>query len=116
MPNWALITGTLFIALIVVLMAQTRLLVRMDSKEVQVSFGSLGQESFSWKEVKTLKFKRLPLTSIGKKQRGPKEIIFNPGAQWALFVELKSGRKLWIATRNKEGLQSFLKGIKKLKA
>lgn len=116
MPNWALIVGALFTAFLTVLMAQTRLSVEINRETIKINFGALGQHSLNWSEVKQVQVKKPPLSGIGKKQRGPQEIIYNVGAKEALKLELKDGRTIWASTRQVSNLKDYLKGIKKLKA
>lgn len=116
MPNWALIVGALFTAFLTVLMAQTRLSVEINRETIKINFGALGQHSLYWSEVKQVQVKKPPLSGIGKKQRGPQEIIYNVGAKEALKLELKDGRTIWASTRQVSNLKDYLKGIKKLKA
>ncbi len=116
MPNWALVAGTIFIAFITVLMAQTRLSTSINSEGIEINFGALGQHQLSWKEIKKVSIKRPPLSGIGKRQRGPQQIIYNVGAKTSLCIELKEDLKIWVSTRNESNLKAYLKEIKKLKA
>ena len=116
MPNWALIVGTLFTAFITVLMAQTRLSLEINRETIQLNFGVLGQHHLKWSEVKQVQVSKVPISGIGKRQRGPQEIIYNVGAKTALKLDLKDGRTIWASTRQASNLKDYLKGIKKLKA
>lgn len=115
LPNWALITGTIFIAFITVLMAQTRLNLELSEEEVFINFGPLGRHQLQWNEVKKVQVARPPISGIGKRQNGPNEIIYNVGSRQSLCLSLKKGTKIWVSTRDAENLKTYLKAIKKLK-
>lgn len=116
MPNWALIVGVIFTAVLTVALARTQLILDLDSEQFHLTFGPLGALSLKWNEIKSLKIIKLPRLGYGKRQHQKYGTVYNAGAKEGLLLELKNGAKILISTRRKKELQEFLRLIKKLKA
>lgn len=113
LPNWALLTGVLFTALLVVILARTQLILDCNSQGFKMSFGPLGFEEKSWKEIKTAKVIPMPRVSYGRRHHSKYGTIYNAGAKHGLWLNFRDGGNILISTRQNEELSQFLKAIKK---
>lgn len=116
LPNWALITGVLFTALLIVILSRTQLILDLNSSHFKMSFGPLGLEEKKWKEVKTAKVISMPRVSYGRRQHSKYGTIYNAGAKHGLWLSFRDGSNILVSTRQNEELQQFLKAIKKGKS
>lgn len=113
LPNWTLITGVLFTALLTVVLARTQLILDLNASRFKMTFGPLGLEEKDWKEVKSVQIITMPKVSYGRRNHPKYGTIYNAGSKHGLWLVLHNGSNILVSTRQNEALGQFLQAIKK---